>query len=133
MSHIAACQCDAVRVEFASDPDFAIACNCKACQRRTGSAFGVGTYFKKADLKTEDTFHHWDRTAESGRGIRNFFCPSCGTTVYWSLEMRPEYLGVALGCLRTDVAEPIRAIWMQEKLDCVSFPDHWPTFGQSTG
>jgi hypothetical protein len=26
-------------------------CHCKACQRRTGSAFGVGIYFKDEDFE----------------------------------------------------------------------------------
>ena len=126
--HAASCQCGAVTARTGSDPDFVIACNCKACQKRTGAPFGAAMYFKRSDLTLSGATRTWERTAESGRKLVNHFCPGCGTCVYWSLEMRPDHVGVAYGCFDTPVPEPIRAIWMQEKHSWVAFPEAWPTF-----
>lgn len=131
-THHATCQCGALRTSFAGDPEFVIACNCKACQKRTGAPFGTGAYFRKSQLTIEGSTNSWGRTADTGRALENFFCPTCATTLYWTLEMRPDHIGVAFGCFDTPLPEPVRAIWMEEKHDWVSFPADWPTFPKGT-
>lgn len=128
MRHHAECQCGQLTVDSDTDPDFVVACNCRACQRRTGAPLGGGLYFPKPVLSISGTSSTWTRTAPSGRALVNHFCPDCGTTVYWSLEMRPDHLGVAYGSFTTPVPAPDRAIWTQEKHDWVQFPDDMPTF-----
>ena len=130
--HRARCQCGGLTVTASADPDMVIACNCQACQHRTGSPFGLGGYFKKEVLNYEGAASTWKRAAESGRQIENHFCPACGTTLYWSLEMRPDHIGVAGGAFETPLPEPARAIWTEEKHDWVIFPDHMPTLPKST-
>lgn len=125
--HRAACQCGALSVTSENDPDFVALCNCKACQRRTGAPFGVGAYFKSSDLTMTGAVSTWSRSVD-GRGLTNHFCPSCGTNLYWTLDLRPEHTGVAVGSFDTPLPEPQRAIWAQEKLDWVTFPDHWPVY-----
>ena len=130
--HRASCQCGALVVQAAADPDFVVVCNCRACQRRTGAAFGTGGYFRREVLTIEGASRVWARTADTGRALENHFCPACGTTVFWTLEMRPDYLGVALGCFDGPLPEPSRAVWTEAKHDWVRFPDHWPTFEKGT-
>ena len=130
--HRARCQCGALTIDTASDPDFVVLCNCLACQRRTGAPFGVGAYFRKTEAVTSGTPQVWTRTAESGRALQNHFCPQCGTTVYWTLEMRPDHIGVALGCLEGPIPEPVRAIWAQHKHPWVTFPAHWDVYDKAT-
>lgn len=126
--HHAECQCGQLTVASDAEPDFVIACNCQACQHRTGAPFGAGLYFQKKDLAISGTSKSWGRKADSDREIVNYFCPECGTNVYWSLEMRPDHMGVAYGCFKTPTPEPIRAIWTQEQHDWVQFPEGWPTY-----
>lgn len=128
MKHTAECQCGGLSISSTQDPDFVIACNCRACQRRTGSAFGVGAYFRKDHISIKGQSKSRERLADSGRKIVNHFCPECGSTIFWSLEMRPDHYGVAAGNLKSPLPEPDRAIWTSQKCDWVSFPDHWPTF-----
>jgi hypothetical protein len=93
------CLCGAVRYRVRNAPFRTSVCHCKFCQRRTGSAFGVGVYFKKDDfelLRGElKSYEH--RSDESGRWLRMEFCPECGTTVTWTLELFPDGRGVAGG------------------------------------
>ncbi|MDA8585789.1 GFA family protein [Rhodobacteraceae bacterium] len=131
-THNATCQCGTLQATFEGDPDFVIACNCKACQKRTGAAFGTGAYFRKTQMTVTGATSHWARTAETGRALENAFCPVCGTTLYWTLEMRPDHIGVAFGCFDTRLPEPARAIWTDEKHDWVSFPNNWPQFPKGT-
>ena len=130
--HNAVCQCRALSVSSDVDPDFVVACNCVACQRRTGSPFGVGAYFKQVDLRIGGAQKTWSRSSDSGRGLVNHFCENCGTNVYWTLEMRPDHIGVAAGCFTAPLPEPARVIWTEAKHDWVVFPDHLPEFPKAT-
>ena len=129
--HKASCQCGALKVEAADDPDVVVACNCKACQKRSGSPVGAAGYFKRDLLTISGPVRSWGRVAESGRNLVSHFCPECGTNVYWTLEMRPNHIGVAVGCFEAPLSTPERAIWTEEKLDWVEFPKTMPTFPQA--
>ena len=131
-THRASCQCGSLSAELDGDPDFVIACNCKACQKRTGGPLGTGGYFLKDKLTVHGPTKSWARQADSGRKIENFLCPACGTNLYWTLEMRPDHIGVAYGCFDTALPDPIRAIWMEEAHDWIRFPDDWPKFPKGT-
>lgn len=130
--HKASCQCGALKVIAQDGPDFVVACNCIACQKRTGSPFGAAGYFQKNLITVEGKTKTWSRVAESGRGLVNHFCPTCGSNLFWTLEMRPDHLGVAIGAFDSPIKEPARAIWMDHKHDWVSFPENWPTFPKGT-
>ena len=127
----AVCQCNSLIVGTETEPDFVVLCNCKACQRRTGAPFGVGAYFRKTDLTLSGKPNIWARQADSGRNLENHFCPTCGTNLYWTLDMRPDHIGVAIGTFEKPLPEPVRAIWAEEKHDWVTFPDHWPVFDKT--
>jgi len=91
--HEGGCLCGAVRYKVKAEPVRASVCHCRYCQRRTGSAFGIGAYFKEPDLEIQGNLKTYEyRSDESGRWLRTQFCPSCGTTVTWTAE--------ALGGLR---------------------------------
>jgi hypothetical protein len=60
--------------EFASngtmrtaDPDAVVVCHRGECQRRTGSVFGVGAYFKRQHVRAEGSSSS-DSNAAVGRG-----------------------------------------------------------------
>jgi len=126
--HKASCQCGALSVVASEDPDFVVACNCRACQKRTGSPFGVAAYFRLDTVTTAGDSGTWERTADSGRWLVNNFCSACGTNLFWTLEMRPDHMGVTVGNFDTPAPTPIRAIWTEEKHDWVAFPEDWPNY-----
>jgi hypothetical protein len=131
MHHHASCQCGGLALEATGDPDLVVACNCRACQRRTGSPFGIGVIFAKSAVRIFGESRTWSRVADSGRRMTNRFCPVCGTSLYWLPEMRPDHMIVALGCLATKVAPPSRAIWVAEKHDWVAFPEGCPHYREA--
>ena len=47
MARTAYCSCGALRLDVSGEPDAVVACHCGECQRRTGSVFDVGAYYKK--------------------------------------------------------------------------------------
>jgi len=97
--HEGGCLCGAVRYRKIADPAIVIVCHCTSCQRRTGSAFGIGAYFREehvqilqGSLKTYEL-----KSDESGRWLRMEFCERCGSTVTWRVELRPGHRAIAAG------------------------------------
>jgi hypothetical protein len=54
------------------------------------------------------------------RTVTNHFCPDCGGTVYWTLDLRPKHIGIAAGSFTDPAfAAPSRAVWTQHKHEWV--------------
>ena len=94
------CKCGAVRFTTSAQPMRAMACHCSTCKKRTGAAYGVGVYFNESDVTISqgDLGIHEFHADTSGRWIRNEFCTKCGSTISWTLEMRPGLRAIAGGC-----------------------------------
>ncbi len=98
-THEGGCVCGAVRYRVTGAPVRTGVCHCTFCQRRTGSAFGIVVYFRQDDVEITrgvlKSYAH--RSDESDRWLRMEFCPECGTTVTWTLELLPGGRGIAGG------------------------------------
>jgi hypothetical protein len=93
--------------------------------------FGVGAYFKKERVRSEGPDKIYVRDGQEGRKLRNHFCPTCGTTVFWEADLRPELIGVAVGAFReSDFPRPTRSVWEESKHDWVAFAHELVRFPQ---
>lgn len=72
-------------------------CHCLACQRRTGSVFGVQARFPRDAVRIEGRSTAYTRTGDSGHRITFHFCPDCGATVHYEIEMLPDMIAVPVG------------------------------------
>ena len=92
------CVCGVVRYQVRGDPMLTV-CHCTWCQRRTGSAFGVGAVFKAEDVnlagETLNAYRH--NSDESGRWLDQQFCTRCGTNVGFILEAAPGIQAISAG------------------------------------
>ena len=64
VSRDAACHCGQLRLEVTGDPLRVSICNCLACQRRTGSAFGMQAGFKAEQVKVIGRFSDYARVSD---------------------------------------------------------------------
>ena len=99
-------------------------CHCKACQRRTGAVVHSGAYYNKSQVRPEGPEKVYTRDAQEGRKISFHFCPDCGSSVYWSADIRPDHFGIAVGCF-ADPGFPIPtySVWEESKHDWVQLPE----------
>lgn len=104
--HTARCQCGALTAECRGEPGRVSLCHCHACQRRTGSAFGVQATFDEAQVKLSGEPTTFVRYGEGGHWGRLAFCPTCGTTLWWHIERRPDAVSIALGCFEANEFGP---------------------------
>ena len=116
MTRIAHCCCGSLRAEVTGEPVFVAACHCTECQRRTGAPFGVRTYFRKEQVRTEGPSKVYVRGSDSGRKIEIHFCPDCGSSVFWYAELYPDFVGIAFGTFADpSMPRPTLSVWEQTR------------------
>lgn len=108
----AQCACGSLRVIAEGDPYAVSMCHCTACQRRSGSPFGVGAYFKMTQVCIDGEQRQWSRLGTSGSRLTNHFCPTCGSAVFWTTDYHPDGLGIGVGNFADPAfPPPIRSVW----------------------
>ena len=131
MSRIAHCCCGALRAETVGEAAIIAMCHCTECQRRTGSPFGVGAYFKKDQVQVTGTSTVYVRRSDAGRQLQMHFCPRCGTTVYWELELRPDQYGIPIGAFADpSFPPPTRSVWEDTRHHWIVTDGDLPRFPQ---
>src|SRR3954453_3334757 len=95
----AACPCGQLRLQVEGEPFAVSICNCLACQRRTGSAFGMQAGFKADQLNRHGRFHDYLRVSdEADRKQHVFhFCPDCGSQVFYTEPTEPDLVVMSVG------------------------------------
>lgn len=128
MTRTARCVCGSTAITVSGEPEIYGVCHCTNCKQRTGSAFGISSYFKRTDVieQTGHTnvyaFHHQSQKHDQER----HFCSSCGTTLFWYISTLPELIGIAGGCFgETALEEPRMSFSHAKKLSWVNLPLTW--------
>ena len=94
----ASCSCGQLRAVVEGDPRRVSICHCFACQRRTGSAFGVQSRFDRDQVHITGTSQEYTRRSDESDEQATFhFCPECGATVYFTNTATPEVMGIPVG------------------------------------
>jgi putative acetyltransferase len=106
MERIGQCHCGSLRVIATGESERVYLCHCKACQRRTGTAFHYGATYLKDRVRLDGECKIYERAADTGYRIRFHFCPCCGSTVYWEGDRNPAVCGVAVGAFEVGAFPP---------------------------
>jgi len=95
----AACHCGQLRLEVTGDPFAVSICHCLACQRRTGSAFGMQAAFTADEGRVTGRYGGYARVSdEADRKEHVFhFCPDCGSQVFYTEPAEPDLVVVSVG------------------------------------
>lgn len=112
----AQCSCGAVALSLPGPSKLVVACHCIDCQRRTGAPFSVGAFYPAEAVTVSGSPKQFTRASASGRKVHNYFCPNCGSTVYWKADILPALIGVAVGALADPkYPAPVRSVFEQSK------------------
>jgi hypothetical protein len=130
----ARCICGAIALSLSGPSKLVVACHCLDCQRRTGAPFGVGAFYPADAVAISGTAKEFTRTAASGRKVRMYFCPDCGTTIYWKADLMPTMIGVAVGTMADpSYPAPVVSVFEQSKHAWVEIDgagvEHFPGSG----
>src|SRR3546814_12111048 len=62
------------------------------------------------------TTTEFTRNAASGGRVHSYFCPTCGSTVFWKSTNLPGYIGVAVGAIADPgCPAPVRSVFEQSR------------------
>lgn len=115
---IAQCNCGQLRAICAGEPARVSICHCLHCKRRTGSAFAWNASYPAAAVTTEGRYLDHARRTDSGRTNVYHFCPDCGSTVFYDVEMRPGMVSIPAGAFADPhFAPPTVALFDQRRVD----------------
>jgi len=126
-SKVAACHCGKLQLTCAGEPLFVAMCHCQACQRRTGSSYGLAAWYPLVDVTIEGTKKVFRRIGEAGNVISFHFCPECGSNVYWSAAGMETAIGIAGGCFADfEFPQPTFSVYEDYQHEWLSTPDGTP-------
>jgi hypothetical protein len=132
LKHQAACSCGQLKLSYEGEVAKTSICHCFECQKRTGSAFGVQTRLDKNKAHIEGRSTEYIRTGDEGGRIRSHFCPACGSTVFWFIDVEgfKESIIVAVGAFENPkLPAPTFSVYGARKHHWVEIPssvtDDW--------
>jgi hypothetical protein len=120
----AACSCEQLRLIAEGEPVRISICHCLACQRRTGSAFGVQARFDAERVRTEGRYSEYVRVSDEGEARVFYFCPACGATVFYKTATAPELIAVPVGAFADPgFPAPTVSVWESRRHPWLGLPE----------
>ena len=120
----AACMCGQLKVQVLGEPTRISVCHCLACQRRTGSTFGMQARFERKNFNVQGDEKTYVRTADSGNQCVHHFCPVCGSTVYYQLASALDLFAVPVGAFADPAfPEPKFSVYESRKHSWIQMPE----------
>ena len=96
-SQVAACSCGNLTATVVAEPSRVSVCHCLACQRRTGSVFGVQARFPTEAVAFFGEATEYVRMGDEGTKYTFRFCPMGASTVYYTVDDQPESVAIPVG------------------------------------
>jgi hypothetical protein len=122
------CLCGSIRYTILQQPILAYTCNCRFCQKDTGTAYrsALAILNENVELIGKSFSVYTYKSVEHGRKLYKNFCPDCGTTISLKTERFPERQVIMIGTLDDpSQIELSTHMFAEEALDWVEFPkDH---------
>jgi hypothetical protein len=127
----AVCSCGQLRVTTEGDPVRISMCHCLACQRRTGSAFGMQARWPKDQVDVTGRYKEYVRVSDEGEERTFRFCPECGATVFWTSEdWLPDTVAVAIGAFADrSFPSPTVSVYGSRRYPWLSLPEEIEEYG----
>jgi hypothetical protein len=93
------CACGEARYEITAEPVRSFQCQCRDCQRDTGSGHASVMVFPRAAMTVTGPVTEILRTADSGTDKLKGFCNACGSPLYNKPVAKPDLIGIYVGAL----------------------------------
>jgi hypothetical protein len=89
------CACGAIRYEISGEPLVQFDCQCRDCQRMSGTGHGSYLAFpNKLNVRLNGKAQEWNIVADSGNVKTRGFCPTCGSPVHLTSAAMPDLFSV---------------------------------------
>lgn len=120
----ASCHCGKAEVHCTGEPEMVIMCHCQECQKRTGSTYNLGAWFRNDKISFSRDVVSFARTGEKGSTTTFRFCPTCGSNLFWETSTLNGMTAVAVGCFADpDFPQPTMSFFGHRRHTWVNVPD----------
>ncbi|MGE0792105.1 MAG: GFA family protein [Sandaracinaceae bacterium] len=120
----AQCSCGQLQASCEGPPIRVSICHCEACQRRTGSVFGVQARWPDHAVTTRGEAKEWTRIGDAGSRITFRFCPTCAATVTFTVDEMPGFTAVPAGAFANrELPAPVLSFYEARMHPWVTLPD----------
>jgi len=104
-------------------------CQCRDCQRESGTGHASHLTFPRADAKVQGEASHWNAVGEQGTVKTRAFCPTCGSPVYMTFPAMPDFFVVRAASLDDPCRyKPQMVLWTAGALPWDHVDPNLPTF-----
>lgn len=93
------CACGTIRYESSVDTEFTLICQCRQCQRISGSGYAAQFAIAAKATRVDGEITYYDQDADSGNTVSSGFCGNCGSPVLKKTTKVPELLFIHAGTL----------------------------------
>jgi hypothetical protein len=127
----AACHCGQLTLQVEGEPRRVSICHCFACQRRTGSAFGMQAGFDQGQVTISGDYKDYARISDEADQREHVFhfCPECGSQVFYT-EPGEDFVVVAVGAFADPgFPPPTESGYDQRRHRWIELPEGIDRFG----
>ena len=100
------CACGQLRATSTGEPMRVSICHCLDCKRRSGSAFAWQARWPDDQVEFRGDYREWTKENEGGSHATFRFCPSCGSTVAYTLDSMPGLTAIPVGAFADPAFPP---------------------------
>ncbi len=110
------CACGAIRYEVRAESGFSMHCQCRQCQRITGSGHASQFMVAKEAVTLHGTPAYYEYRADSGNRVHSGFCPTCGSPLLKKTTGYPGMLFLHAASLDDpSLFKPQKVVWSASK------------------
>ena len=129
-NHQGGCLCGAIRYQASAAPVALTLCHCRSCRLAAGAPSLAWTVFPA----TSFAFTSGEpRRFRSSPAVTRTFCGTCGTSLGWQHDARPDTMDVTTATLdHADAFAPACEIWIEHKLAWDALDPELPHYPRSS-
>jgi hypothetical protein len=123
------CACGAVRYAFSGEPMMMGQCQCRACQRDSGTGHACHLAVAAAGFEISGPIKYWNSKADSGNTVSRGFCTECGSPVASKNVGMPQMMFVRAASLDDPaIFRPQMVVWAGARQPWDYLNPELPTF-----
>ena len=117
------CLCGAVQYRYQGGPASVGLCQCRRCQRQSGSAFLIGVVFPAEAVTITGELAVYEAAVHGEAKLRRHFCRNCGSAVMITLDRFPHIRSMMGGTIDDPkIVAPSFSIWCSEGQSWLELP-----------
>lgn len=111
-AYVGGCSCGAVRYTISAAPSFSFHCQCRQCQRATGTGHASLLVVPADAVSLSGELRFYEQKADDGNTVSRGFCPLCGSPVAGKSSGHPDIMLVSAASLDDPALfRPEKVLW----------------------